>query len=91
VAAPGDALQATGVEQFVHRAQHVLDIDDQHHRAIVEQGPGGNVLHLAQRHPAATPPGYARRQTLHGHAVHRIALADHHHLQGFVILCAAGR
>jgi len=81
---PRDALQTPGVEQLVHRAQHVFDIDDQHHRAIVKQRPGGDVLHLAQsfiqrqHHQSALAD-----KSFDRHAIDRIALADHHNLEGF--------
>ncbi|MNP05335.1 hypothetical protein D3C76_972830 [compost metagenome] len=86
-AAALDALQAAGTEQFFHRAQQVFDVDDQHHRAVVEQGTGGDVLDLAQarveghhhQHPLAD-------QAFYGNPVELLALADHHHPQAALIV-----
>ena len=82
-------VQAALVQQFVDRQQQIGHVEDQYRLAVVEQGGGGNVAHLAEDRI----DGLHRQALFAADGVdhQRIALLaapDHHHRQ---IVGAAGR
>ncbi|MCY1396069.1 hypothetical protein D9M71_110290 [compost metagenome] len=84
-----DALQATGAQKLLHRAEHVFDIDDQDHRTIVEQGAGSNVLDLAKTSiEGQNHQGSLTDKALHGKPVDVVALANDHHSHTLAYLLA---
>ena len=82
---PAHFAEPAAGDQFLNRAHHVLDIDDEHRGAVLHEGGGGDVLDFAEARVERLHDQLAfAEKTINHQRVGAARVADHDHGQ----LCA---